>query len=86
MVAMDAAKEDSRMTNAIYSNNDTCLVKTGEIAVEFSEVIDGDVAPSNFCRFRSFSRALEFATKKRAEGFAVKAWRCLGDSSEKVSL
>lgn len=71
----------------IYDSNDTYLVRKGEIAVEFAEVVKGDVAPYSFAKFRSYKRAQAFASKKRAEGCRVKAWKCTGDdTSQTVQL
>lgn len=71
-----------------YPINDVYLVRVGEIAVEFhGYCTDGYPAPSEFARFRSFSRAQDFANTKRAAGCHVKAWRALSDDqSELVRL
>jgi hypothetical protein len=70
-----------------YSGYDLYLVRTGETVVEFAPILDGDIGEYTFSRFRSYTRAQKFAETKRAEGYSVKAWRCLGsDQSEHVSL
>lgn len=76
------------MANQILSENDFWQVRTGEIMVEFCDVINGHAAPPEACRFRSYARAQAFAEKKRSEGCKnVKAWRKVSDDqSEPVRL
>ena len=60
----------------VYSEADVYLVRKGEIAVEFwtHDAQGFQDAPKQFARFRSHSRAHEFASAKRSEGCSVKAW------------
>jgi hypothetical protein len=71
---------------AIYEDIDRHLVRKGELAVEFTahDSQGFPAAPPRFARFRSFTRAVEFAAQKRAEGCTVAAWSPTGDDASRV--
>jgi hypothetical protein len=73
-------------TPTIYEDTDRHLVRKGELAVEFTahDSKGFPAAPPRFARFRSFTRAVEFAAQKRAEGCTVHAWSPTGDDSSRV--
>lgn len=79
----------TKFTNQIVGDTDRSSVRTGEIAVEWTEH-DGQGFPSSapqICRFRSYARAQKFAQELQAIGHSVKAWEVTGDdTSSTVTL